>query len=209
MRLHHRGLYGLLRQSLCGYITEPGAGYINKVFEDYIVYSDGFKVEITMAGDDDNDQQFAKDARGTLQDLASTEAGRKLLLEQAAALSDNNPVAGPSQVDVEALVKGITEAMTASFKAQAAMVAEATKKKKREPEADEEVQGKRLKEDPIPSPFSRAFGKGGFTKDEDVLFSNEGNAIHYENVVAMWYDSGFFYVMQVDSLGLYTDRNLS
>ena len=131
-----------------------------------------------MAGDDENDQQFAKDARGTLQDLASTEAGRKLLLEQAAALSDNNPVAGSSQVDVGALVKGITEAMTASFKAQAAMVAEATKKKKRESEADEEAQAKRLKEDPIPSPFSRAFGKGGFTKDEDALFSNEGNALH-------------------------------
>ena len=40
--------------------------------------------------------------------------------------------------------------MTASFKAQAAMVAEATKKKKRDPDVYEEAQAKRLKEDPIP-----------------------------------------------------------
>ena len=43
---------------------------------------------------------------------------------------------------------------------------------------ERESSAKRLKEDPIPAPLSRPFGKGAFSKDEDVLFSNEGNAIH-------------------------------
>ena len=150
--------------------------YVKKAFSVY--YYVGCEINCAMAGDD---PQFEKDARETLADLSSTEAGRKLLLEQAAALGSNNPVAGSSQVDVGALVKGITEAVVATFKAQAALVEADKKKKKRDPDEDEH-QAKRLKEDPIPSPFSRAFGKGAFTKGEDVLFSNEGNAIHYETM---------------------------
>ena len=37
--------------------------------------------------------------------------------------------------------------------------------------------GKRQKEDPIPSPFSRPFGKGAYSKEDDVLFSSDGNIL--------------------------------
>ena len=126
-----------------------------------------------------DNEQFAQDTRDNIRDIAATPEGRQLLLEQAAALGANNPVAGPSAVDVQSLVEGITKAVAETFKAQAA--AEAAKKsKKRDADSDKERENaaKRLKEDPIPAPLSRPFGKGAFSKDEDVLFSNEGNAIH-------------------------------
>ena len=139
------------------------------------------------AGDDIDDNQFADDTRKSLSEIATTEAGRKMLLEQAAALAGPpDPVPGPSTVNVDQLVAGITKAVTATFEAQAAAVQAAVKKGKKrdavtsdEDDDDKSDSNKRQKEDPIPSPFSRPFGKGAYSKDDDILFTSDGNTLNH------------------------------
>ena len=135
--------------------------------------------------------QFEKDTTESLNDIAATPEGREVLLRHAASLkaaTEKEPTAGSSATPpgLEALaasMKAIASAVSLSVSTNAQLKeqieqikADKSNKKKRQDDSsdDDDRPSKSAKEDPIPSPYSRPFGKGGYEKEDDVLFSKDG-----------------------------------
>ena len=112
--------------------------------------------------------------------IMASEAGRALVTEQAQVLGVANASSGAASTSPE-LVQ-LQTAMTSLVETVKALASTSTVSKR--PRSASPVPGpssapdleppKRSKDDPLPPPLQRPFGKGAYARSTDPLFSSEG-----------------------------------
>ena len=115
-----------------------------------------------------------------LDHIMASEAGRLLVTERAQGLGVANAPSGASSTSPElAQMQAALASLADTVKALASTAMAAKRPRSASPvpgssSAPDPEQPQRSKDDPLPPPLQRPFGKGAYARSSDPLFSSEG-----------------------------------